>query len=200
MQARPHLVIFARFPQAGVGKRRLAGGVGETASIRFQRVRLRVLVARLAQDPRWRTWLAVTPDRSGPWPTGVKVIAQGRGDLGLRMSRVFKTLPRGRAIIVGADIPGITADEIARVFHRLKGNDAVFGPADDGGYWLVGLKRIPRLLLPFDNVRWSTASALEDTERNMAVGTIAHVTCLSDVDDADALRRHPNWCRVIPIR
>ena len=141
MQARPHLVIFARFPQAGVGKRRLAGGVGETASIRFQRVRLRVLVARLAQDPRWRTWLAVTPDRSGPWPTGVEVIAQGRGDLGLRMSRVFKTLPRGRAIIVGADIPGITADEIARVFHRLKGNDAVFGPADDGGYWLVGLKR-----------------------------------------------------------
>ena len=57
-----HLVIFARWPQLGSGKRRLAAGVGAVEALRFQRVTLSLTVLRLGRDRRWITWLAVTPD------------------------------------------------------------------------------------------------------------------------------------------
>ncbi|MEQ1697482.1 MAG: DUF2064 domain-containing protein, partial [Hyphomicrobiaceae bacterium] len=131
-----HLVIFARIPQAGRGKRRLAAGVGDVQAVRFSRVRLAVLSARLARDPRWTTWIAVTPEGAGPRPRGVRIVGQGRGDLGARMGRVFETLPLGPMVIIGSDCPAVGAAHIARAFEALGGRRAVFGPASDGGYWL----------------------------------------------------------------
>lgn len=192
-----HLVIFARFPQAGAGKRRLANGIGVVQALRFQRVRLAVLINRHGRDPRWTTWLAVTPDRSGPWPVHSGTVSQGRGDLGARLARVFRAVPPGPVVIIGTDIPGVDAPRIAAAFRALAGNDAVFGPAPDGGYWLIGLRRAPRLRLPFDDVRWSSVHALADTERNLARARIAHLGVLEDVDDAGALQRLGTWARVV---
>ena len=193
-----HLVIFARYPTAGGGKRRLATHVGTVEALRFQRVRLQVLLARLAHDPRWTTWLAVTPDRSGPWPANVGIIDQGRGDLGQRLARVATSVPRGPVMMIGTDIPGITSGHIAAGFAALGGNDAVFGPAPDGGYWLIGLKRAPRLRLPFAGVRWSSPHALADTRCNLGAARIAMFDALEDVDDAGALIRLSSWGRVVP--
>ena len=85
-----HLVIFVRAPRLGTGKRRLARDLGAVAAWRFQRQMLARLRRRLAGDPRWTTWLAVTPDRAaferGLWPAGLRVMPQGSGDLGTRMS------------------------------------------------------------------------------------------------------------------
>ena len=192
-----HLVIFARYPTAGSGKKRLASTVGAIEALRFQRARLHVLLARLSHDPRWTTWLAVTPDRSGPWPPHVSVVAQGRGDLGDRLAHVVRALPRGPVVIIGTDIPGITAAHIADAFDELASQTAVFGPAPDGGYWLVGLKRAPRVRLPFASVRWSSEHALADTVRNLDGARIARLGVLEDVDDAAALRRLGGWSRVI---
>ena len=192
-----HLVIFARYPTAGGGKRRLAATAGAVEALRFQRARLHVLLARLSLDARWTTWLAVTPDRSGPWPPHVRLTGQGRGDLGARLAHVVWTLPRGPAVIIGTDIPGIRAAHIANAFDELAGHDAVFGPAPDGGYWLIGLKRAPRMRLPFAPVRWSSEHALADTVRNLTGASIAHLGVLEDVDDAAALRRSGGWARVI---
>lgn len=200
MSARRHLVIFARFPIAGSGKRRLAAGIGSVQAVRFQRVRLAALLGGVGRDPRWRTWIAATPDPSGPWPSYLPVIPQGRGDLGQRMSRVFQALPRGPVVIVGADIPGIRADDIAEAFRRLAGSDAVFGPASDGGYWLVGLKRMPRLRLPFRNVRWSSEHALGDTLHELGPARVTQLSTLEDIDDAATLARHHGWARRIFIR
>ena len=195
-----HLVIFARLPQAGRGKRRLAAGIGDVQAVRFSRVRLSVMAVRLARDPRWTTWLVVTPDGArhglGPWPRGVRVVDQGRGDLGARMGRVFEAMPQGRVVIVGTDCPGVTAGHVAAAFERLGGAHAVFGPARDGGYWLIGLDWRGRRAVPFEGVRWSSSDALADTVANVE-GPVAYVARLDDVDEVGDLARCPAWGRVV---
>ena len=185
-----HLVIFTRLPRLGAGKRRLAADIGPVAALRFQRTALAATLRRLRRDPRWRTWLAITPDRGGPWPAGLPRIGQGGGDLGRRMARVARALPPGPVMIVGSDIPGIRRHHIAAGFRALGGSDAVFGPAGDGGYWLVGLRRRPRFFDPFGGVRWSTRHALADTLANLAGRRITLLEVLDDIDDGAALARH----------
>jgi hypothetical protein len=90
-------------------------------------------------------------------------------------------------VIIGCDIPGIRREHIASAFRLLGSNDAVFGPALDGGYWLVGLRRRPGVLRSFAGVRWSTPHALSDTLANLAGRSVAFIAALSDVDDAAAL-------------
>lgn len=196
MMRERHLVIFTRFPVAGAGKRRLAASVGAAQAVRFQRVRLANLIRSLAGDRRWRTWLATTPTRSGPWPSQCGRIEQGRGDLGTRMARVFTSLPRGSALLIGTDIPGVTPARIAAAFDALAGHDAVFGPTDDGGFWLVGLSRRSRPARPFHGVRWSTQYALADTVANLEGRRVAFTDRLTDVDTGSGLDAHPHWPRL----
>ena len=188
-----HLVIFARLPKLGAGKRRLARDIGTVQALRFQRVMQKLLLHRFARDRRWRTWLAVTPDRSGPWPQYLAIVRQGRGDLGRRMARVARQMPPGPVVIIGSDIPGITTQHIAEAFNRLGYKDAVFGPAEDGGYWLVGLRRRPCFVDPFGGVAWSTPTTLRDTLVNLESCNIALVDMLEDVDDRESLARHKRW-------
>jgi rSAM/selenodomain-associated transferase 1 len=190
-----HLVVFARFPRLGAGKRRLAKDVGEIEAYRFQRATLAATLRHVGRGRRWITWLAVTPDRSKPWPAGIRVHPQGPGDLGRRMTTVARRLPPGPLVIIGSDIPGISATMIARAFHMLGSCDAVFGPSPDGGYWLVGLKRRPRMITPFAHVRWSSQHALKDTLANLNGAMVGFVNTLEDVDDGPALRRHRGCSR-----
>jgi uncharacterized protein len=193
-----HLVIFTRFPMLGTGKRRLAAGIGAAHAVRFQRTRLSILLARHSRDPRWRTWIATTPRSAQHWPRGISRIEQGDGDLGQRMARLFEALPPGPALIIGTDIPGVAGHHIHRAFHKLGSHEAVFGPAADGGYWLIGLRRRPRTRIPFENVRWSSPHTLADTVANLAPAVSARVVTLADVDDLASLRQNPTWCRLCP--
>jgi uncharacterized protein len=178
------LVLFARAPRLGAVKRRLAREVGDVAALRFHRAMLASLARRLGRDRRWRTVLAVTPDRAC-FPTPLPRVAQGRGDLGERMARALAR--DRRAVLVGSDIPGIRAADIAAAFRALDGRaDAVFGPAEDGGYWLVGLGP-RRPAEPFRGVRWSGPHALADTAANCRGRRVALVRRLRDVDDAAGL-------------
>jgi len=188
-----HLVIFARYPSLGTGKRRLARDIGAAKALQFQRTMLALLVRRLAGDPRWITRFAITPDTSRPWPKGIATLPQGRGDLGQRMARVARSLPPGPVVIVGSDIPDLSAAHIADAFRALGLCDTVLGPATDGGYWLVGLRRRPRFIDPFAHVRWSTEHALRDTLANLTGRRVGMLETLSDVDDASAFPRP--WIR-----
>ena len=82
--------------------------------------------------------------------------------------------------IIGADIPDVTKPAIAAAFAALGDHDAVFGPAPDGGYWLVGAKRTQAGM--FADVRWSTRHALADTEVSFKGLRIARIETLRDVD------------------
>jgi glycosyltransferase A (GT-A) superfamily protein (DUF2064 family) len=79
---------------------------------------------------------------------------------------------------------------VAQAFAALGAHDAVFGPAGDGGYWLVGLRRRPRVPDPFRGVRWSTPHALADTLANLRPRErVAMLERLEDIDDAASYRR-----------
>lgn len=184
-----HLVIFARRPRYGVGKRRLAAEVGNLAAWRFQRSALAALTRELAHDPRWITWLAVTPDRPTNWVRGARPIGQGPGDLGARLTRLACGLPPGPLIVIGSDAPQVNRGDIAAGFQALGRFAAVFGPARDGGFWLVGLSRRGRRRPPFSQVRWSTPDALADTLVNLGDRPVGYLRVLEDVDDAASLRR-----------
>lgn len=185
---KPRLVVMLKEPRPGRVKTRLGREIGMTAAAWWFRHQTARLLRRL-EDPRWQIVLAVSPDREGLssqiWPAHLPRIAQGRGDLGDRMRRALTLPGAGPICVIGADIPGIERAHIARAFHALGPAEAVFGPAPDGGYWLVGLKRArpaPREI--FADVRWSSPDALRDTVRSLSGARIAYVDSLRDVDEA----------------
>lgn len=183
---------MAKQPVMGSVKTRLARQVGAVAAVRFYRNATRTVVARLGADPRWRTMLAIAPDagvHARVWPRGIGRIGQGRGDLGARMQRLLETPHADRLVVIGTDIPAIQPAYVARAFRLLGNHDAVFGPADDGGYWLVGLKRCRRVLRPFAGVRWSSSETLADTLGNLRAARVALAAPLGDVDTAADLAR-----------
>ncbi|MEM1386002.1 MAG: TIGR04282 family arsenosugar biosynthesis glycosyltransferase [Pseudomonadota bacterium] len=172
-------------PRPGRVKTRLARDIGYVPAAWWFRHQSSRLIRRLDGGP-WRLWLAVTPDREGlmsrVWPGHLPRIAQGRGDLGKRMTNAFLAVPRGPRIIIGADIPGVTPRHIGQAFRVLAGRDAVFGPAMDGGFWLVGVRhRLPRNL--FGGVRWSTEHTLRDTVSGIRGARLGYCDVLSDVDE-----------------
>lgn len=134
-----------------------------------------------------RRWLA---DRD----LSIPVATQGEGSLGDRMQFVFRTRlvgPTDRFVLIGSDLPDIGPAEIQRAFSSLDGHDVVLGPADDGGYWLIGLNG-PwqddwRTL--FDGIAWSTESVFSQTvsgcqQLGLRVGRL---DTRSDIDDMETL-------------
>ncbi|WP_371225277.1 TIGR04282 family arsenosugar biosynthesis glycosyltransferase [Roseovarius sp. 2305UL8-3] len=185
---RPQLVVMLKLPRPGRVKTRLGRDIGMVGAAWWFRHQVARVLRRL-EDPRWDLILAVAPDHEGMaariWPAHLPRIPQGPGDLGDRMARVMRTRPPGPVCIIGGDIPGVDRPYIARAFARLGDHDAVFGPAPDGGYWLVGLKRVgavPSGL--FKNVRWSSDHALSDSMATLRDSRIALIDTLQDVDTA----------------
>lgn len=186
------LVVMVKEPRPGRVKTRLGRDIGMVPAAWWFRHQTRALIRRL-RDPRWDVVLAVSPDRDGllsrVWPAHLPRLPQGEGDLGDRMARVLRGRDARDMCIIGADIPGVQKHHIARAFRALGAADAVFGPAHDGGYWLIGLKA-SKPLPPqiFANVRWSTKHARADTVATLPDMRIAYVDSLRDVDRVQDLR------------
>ncbi|WP_323767339.1 TIGR04282 family arsenosugar biosynthesis glycosyltransferase [Antarctobacter sp.] len=190
---KPTLIVMVKEPRPGRVKTRLARDIGTVAAAWWFRHQTARLLRRL-RDPRWHLVLAVSPDRaalaSRVWPADLPRVAQGGGNLGDRMARAMRATAPGPVCVIGADIPAVTRPAIWRAFRALGGADAVFGPAEDGGYWLVGSRnaaQVPATL--FDGVRWSTKHALADTIASIPDARIALVDRLRDVDTATDLHR-----------
>jgi len=195
------LVLFVRAPLLGRGKRRLAREIGDIGAVRFERMMIARLLRSLAGDRRWCLRIAVTPDwacqHARHWRKGIEAVGQGEGDLGTRIQRTLAACPPGPAVLVGADIPALRARHVAEAFRVLGQHDLVFGPAEDGGFWLVGARHPGHLPAIFRRVRWSSPFALADAlaglPRRIKVG---YAATLEDVDDADTYRRQPiETCR-----
>jgi uncharacterized protein len=188
------LVLFVRAPRLGAGKRRLAREIGDVAAVRFERLMIALLLRRLGADRRWRLRIALTPDRARLGlrirRRATEVTAQGQGDLGIRMERSLRSSAYGPVVLVGADIPALGADEVAAAFRLLGGHDLVLGPAEDGGFWLVGLRNPRRFSKLFRDVRWSSQHARADTLAGLPRGLrVAFAPQLCDVDDAESYYR-----------
>jgi rSAM/selenodomain-associated transferase 1 len=181
------VVVFARAPRLGAVKRRLARDIGARAALRFHVATMTRLLRALIADKRFRTVLAITPDRVR-LSFRVQQIPQGAGDLGLRMHRAFWRFRCRRVALVGCDIPEAGPRDVCAAFRALGSADAVFGPAADGGYWLVAMSP-RRPARPFASVRWSSEHALADTQANFTGRRIALLRTLHDVDTAEDWRR-----------
>lgn len=189
---RPTLIVMVKVPRPGRVKTRLGRDIGLVPAAWWFRHQSTRLIRRL-RDPRWELVLAVAPDaeglRSRAWPADLPRHPQGRGDLGARMARLLRAAP-GPACLVGADIPGLDRRHVARGFALLGGSDAVFGPATDGGFWLIGAthpRRLPRRALA--GVRWSGEHALRDSIATLPGWRVALCDELADVDTAADLAR-----------
>lgn len=188
--SRNTLILFVKAPILGRVKTRLAQEIGWPQATALYRRLTGRLMRSVAVDRRWRTALAITPDHAiaaGFWPRRMRRIAQGGGDLGVRMRRALAGAP-GPAVIVGSDIPGIDRRHIAAAFERLHSHDMVIGPALDGGYWLIGVRRPDFARHLFRDVRWSSAQTLADTLKGLPASTrVAYLPTLRDIDEADDL-------------
>jgi rSAM/selenodomain-associated transferase 1 len=185
------VVVFARAPRLGAVKRRLAKDIGDRAALRFHSGTLVGLLRNLGRDRRFRIVLAMTPDGANDLlPVRVSRMGQGRGDIGERMDAACRKFQLGNVAIIGSDIPDANAADLRAAFRALGSHDAVFGPAEDGGFWLVALGP-RRPAQPFVKARWSTQHALADTLRNFKGRRVAYVRMLRDVDTACDLPPHP---------
>ena len=185
------LVIMCKSPVAGNVKTRLARDIGTSHATRLYRSVLFNVVRRLQADRRYRVLVAVAPLqglRENWWPRDlpdVTCIPQGPGNLGDKMQRVFDLDFVGPVLIIGTDIPEITRQRISDAFRVLRSHDVVLGPADDGGYWCVGLRRSPRIPAIFDNVRWSSPETFADTIKNVQHLRVGLCPPLADIDSIE---------------
>ncbi|WP_427451915.1 TIGR04282 family arsenosugar biosynthesis glycosyltransferase [Litorimonas sp. WD9-15] len=185
---RPTLYIVAKAPIMGRAKTRLARDIGPVHAKRLYRAMM-AQVIRQVRDPRWDTVLAVTPPHLlGHVPDwdGLQQIPQVSGSLTPRLAALFAR--KGPTLTIGTDCPQVDATDIAAAFEALRHKRFVFGPADDGGFWLMGANGP----LPggfFDGVRWSHKETLSDVSER-AGGSITTLRTLTDVDDLKALRQY----------
>jgi rSAM/selenodomain-associated transferase 1 len=187
---RQTVIVFLKAPRIGQVKTRLARAIGDVAALRFHRETAARLIRALARDRRWRVMLALSPrgalrHRDVPGPA-LRRVDQGQGDLGRRMARALRLAGRP-AVLVGTDIPDLSPAIVAQAFRALRSHDVVLGPAEDGGYWLVGVN--DPALARFDGVRWSTRHALADTRAKLANRRVALLAPLADIDTPQDYRR-----------
>jgi rSAM/selenodomain-associated transferase 1 len=192
------LLVFARAPVPGRCKTRLIPAIGPRRAARVQRELLEkslelTVASGLAQVELW-----CAPNCSHPAFSrmrsdyGASLHRQAHGDLGRRMSEALRrALRRARyAVLIGTDCPALTSRDLRTALDALKnGADFVFQPAEDGGYVLVGARRVePRL---FRNIRWSSSQVMPATRRRLARvrASAAELPRLWDVDEPADLRR-----------
>ncbi|WP_151087044.1 TIGR04282 family arsenosugar biosynthesis glycosyltransferase [Hymenobacter baengnokdamensis] len=193
----PHLLVFAREPVLGRVKTRLAAGIGAEAALAVYRELLALTAEAVAaaQVPA-TVWLAEAPAEGNPtqprpeWPGLPWRVQPATESLGARMAQAFSeafAAGAGRVIIIGTDCPGLSAELLRQAFDELLNYELVVGPADDGGYYLLGMNKLEAAL--FANKNWSTATVLSDTLADAArLGLrVAQLPTLHDVDSAQDL-------------
>ena len=198
--ASTRLIIFAKAPKPGFAKTRLIPELGTQGAAQIARQLLDHTVA-VACSTQFKTIeLCVTPC---PPDSALEAIAhtanmaiscQTSGDLGARMSAAFAAHLEyaPKVLLIGTDAPGLTADMLHEASQQLDTHDAVFIPALDGGYALIGLRRHHARL--FADIPWSTASVMAATRNALIKAGLDwfELAPLHDIDDPEDLIHLPD--------
>ena len=194
------LIIFAKAPVAGQAKTRLMPALGAEGAAALAARLLQHTVTTALSAGFGAVELCVAPDTTHPafaelasQHPALHWAVQGEGDLGARMHRAFqRRLAGGQPVLlVGTDAPALDAEMLRAAAHALTEQDAVFVPALDGGYALIGLRR-PEASL-FDGMPWSTARVMpESRERAQRAGLCwAELPAVPDIDEPADLQHVP---------
>lgn len=197
------ILIFAKAPQAGQVKTRLAKAVGNDEAARVAALWLETIVKRLTGARLAPVELWVSPNAEHHLfgqlaeSHGVELHVQPSGDLGRRMHRVMgQALAWHRqAVLIGSDCPAMPVDYIERALQAMdQGIDTVIGPAEDGGYVLLGLRQIVPAL--FVDIPWSTHRVMPTTRRQL-IAAGRHWAELETLWDIDSLEDYRRWQKLL---
>lgn len=184
-------------PVAGKVKTRLSSHYGARGAVRIHSRLVERLLAQIGGLNNADIYLSVSPDRihSRLWRWsrfyGLKTRVQAPGDLGEKMRAECNGLLNDyrSVIIIGTDCPGIDARILEQCISLLKTNDVVIGPAEDGGYYLVGMRQCTDVL--FRNMEWGSGRVLSETRKRLHKSRLRYacLECLYDVDRPTDVRR-----------
>ena len=202
------LIVFTRFPEPGKTKTRLIPALGAEGAARLQR-QMTEHILTIATKVSDRPGLTIEVRHEGG-NTGLmqewlgpqfSYRPQGSGNLGRRMARAFEAAfqkSKGATVIVGSDIPGISTNIIQQAFEALQKNDLVLGPAHDGGYYLIGMKKnLPAATYArlFEGIDWGTGEVLSQTLQAARESGLCFIL-LESLGDLDRPVDLHNWQEV----
>lgn len=187
------LIIFAKYPEAGEVKTRLAKGVGEEKAAELYSKMVDYTI-EVASQVGCDVELCYGDERRiGSWDNSVqKSTSQENGDLGHRMSQAFNVAFENnyeKVVLIGSDCMELTTEILKESFEALDYNELTIGPSHDGGYYLIGMTKYYPVL--FEDMEWSTEEVLSDTMHRVkwiGVGVEFQET-LSDVDNINDLKK-----------
>jgi len=189
------LLIFTRNPVPGKCKTRLAATIGEKAALDIYVFLLRHTAAQCArlQGVQKMVYFSESLGDGAIWDTDIFDYRLQQGaDLGMRMQRAFEDAFKsgyGEVIVFGSDLLDFGTSDLEHAFELLSENEAVIGPAQDGGYYLLGLTRpVPDIFL---NKSWGTKTVLKDTLADLENIKTALLPVRNDIDLYEDIEGNP---------
>ncbi len=196
MEERKCVVVFVKSPQAGAVKTRLAGEIGDEAACELYKSFAEDVLCALGRTSA-RVRLFYDPpggrERIESWLGDCyELVPQEGADLGERMAEAFgDCFAQGfsTVVLIGSDIPDMTVEYVEKAFDVLRSDDAVIGPASDGGYYLIGFRRDGFSPDVFRDITWGSQSVLDETTKKMNAGGVSfsRLGVLHDIDNVSDL-------------
>jgi rSAM/selenodomain-associated transferase 1 len=186
------LIVFAKNPELGKVKTRLAASIGDQAAFDIYLQLLDITAKATEGVENCDTHIYFTSYTESDIWKGKQKFLQTGNDLGERMQDAFqKSFDQGykRVIGIGTDLPSLSSDILSNALRELEQNDTVFGPSEDGGYYLLGMSQMIDPI--FENKPWSTEDLLDLTIKELKdlEFTTALLERLNDVDTLEDLKR-----------
>ncbi len=188
------LIIFAKVPDVKNVKTRLRGHLSDEERVRLYTFLLERTIQQMKGLDKIDVFIAYTPRDGADFfkRYGLRIFPQKGNDIGERMFEAMNILFREgfkKVVLIGVDIPELSAEIVSNAFELLEDSDIVFGPANDGGYYLVGLRQPDDLL--FREIPWSTSETLQRSiHQAMLRGyTISFTEELVDIDTIEDIRK-----------
>lgn len=185
MRQKNLIITFTRNPELGKVKTRLAKTIGNTFALAIYKKLLEhteSVLKPLTCDKA--VYYSVKIRDNDIWDNTIYQKHQQNGnDLGERMANAFKhgfDSNYQKIVIIGSDLYDLKTAQINQAFEALENNDVVLGPAEDGGYYLLGMKQLHAKL--FQNKNWGTSSVLKETLDNLEQESVFLLDTLNDID------------------
>jgi uncharacterized protein len=198
MNSKKLLIIFTRNPELGKVKTRLSKSVGDIVALdiyQFLLDKTKEVTQNISADKV--VYYSEKIAENDLWNSSLyKKEVQFGDDLGAKMEYAFQTAFENnyeKVLLIGSDLYDLEPSHINEAFEKLKNKDVVIGPALDGGYYLVGLKKnYPEI---FKNKRWGTSSVRKDTLKNLEKVDVHLLPILNDVDVVEDIEHHPAFTK-----
>ncbi|MEN8857866.1 MAG: TIGR04282 family arsenosugar biosynthesis glycosyltransferase [Flavobacteriaceae bacterium] len=200
MNSKKLLMIFTRNPELGKVKTRLSKSVGDIMALdiyQFLLDKTKEVTQNISADKV--VYYSEKIAENDLWNSSLyKKEVQFGDDLGAKMEYAFQTAFENnyeKVLLIGSDLYDLEPSHINEAFEKLKNKDVVIGPALDGGYYLVGLKKnYPEI---FKNKRWGTSSVRKDTLKNLEKVDVHLLPILNDVDVLEDIEHHPAFTKFL---